>query len=268
MAQSDLEVSNAALYKLGEKSITTLADSVRGAEICNARVDICKRAMLRKHPWNFAVKRKILEPTWATITGAASDGSGDNEIRITSAAHGLSNAQRVTIRDVGGTTEANNTWVIGDKTTNTFDLVDSDFTNTYTTGGEWTLAAIFDFTYSIALPSDCLRVLRVNDNFSDPEWRVEAGRLLINDDEPELKYIYDVTDYTTMPVDFYECLAIYLAIDLCLPLNQSDQRKDELKKELREMLATARFVDATEDPAERVETNDWIDARVSAPFSR
>jgi hypothetical protein len=262
MAQSSLEVSNAALYKLGEKSISSLGDSIRQAEVCNARVDICKRALLRRHPWNFAVKRYKLEPTWSAITGAASDGSSDDQIRITAASHGLSNGNRVTIHEVEGTTEANGTWVIADKTANTFDLVDSDFTNTYTSAGEWTLAGVFDYDYSIALPSDCLRLLVPN----LCDWRVEAGRLLTNDDENEIKYIYDVTDYTTMPVDFYECLALSLAIDLCNPLTQSDERKKELRGELKTALAAARFVDATEDPAEQLEANDWVNSRVQSSY--
>lgn len=268
MAQSALEACNAALIKLGEKTITSLSDDVRSAQILNARYDNVKKSLLRMHPWNFACKRVNLEPTWASITGAVSDGSADNEIRITSATHGLSDGNRVTIRSVGGTTEADGTWIINDKTTNTFDLVDSTFTNTYTSGGEWALAATYGYAYSIALPSDCIRVLRVNDYMLKPEWRIEGQRLLTDEDAVELKYIYDVTDYTTMPIDFYECLALYLAIDVCLPLTQSDERKNQLQQEFQRMLSKARHSDATEDSAEELEANDWIASRYSSPTYR
>lgn len=75
-----------------------------------------------------------------TITGAANDGGG--EIRITSNAHGLLNGDIVTIRGVLGTTEANSTsaaptWVVKDKTANTFDLTGSVFVNAYVSGGTY-----------------------------------------------------------------------------------------------------------------------------------
>jgi len=189
-------------------------------------------------------------------------------ILTTATPHGLSDGDRVTIRDIVGTVEANGTWIIDDKTSNTFDLVDSAFATTYSSGGEWTLAAKFDYTYSIALPADCLRVLRVNDNLLKPDWRVEAGRIVTNDDLIELKYIYDVTDYTTMSVDFYECLALYIATDVCLPLTQNDQRKAELKQEFQLALSKARHSDATEDSAEQLEANEWIASRFTSPAYR
>lgn len=68
-----------------------------------------------------------------TITGAADDGSGS--IRITSAGHGLQDGDYVFITGVTGTTEANGYWQIEDVATNTFDLVDSTFTNAYGANG-------------------------------------------------------------------------------------------------------------------------------------
>ena len=68
------------------------------------------------------------------ISGAANDGTG--EIRITtSAAHGFSTGDHVTIASVVGTTEANGDWTITVQSTTTFDLDDSTYTNAYTSGG-------------------------------------------------------------------------------------------------------------------------------------
>lgn len=268
MAQSALECANSALIKLGEKTIDALSSAstaVRASQVCNQRIDIVKRNLLRKHPWNFAVKRYNLEPTWYAISGAADNGSG--LIRISDTSHGLSSGDRVTIHDVGGTTEANGTWIITVINANAFDLVDSAFSTTYTSGGEWTLASKFNYDYSMALPSDCLRVLRVNDYMAEPDWRIEAGRVVTNSDLVELKYVYDVSDYTTMPVDFYECLALALATDVCMPLTQDKERKQMLYNELRQCLATARFADATEDPAEKLEANDWVSSRFTSPHT-
>lgn len=266
MAQSQLELCNSALSKLGCRvKLTTVSTTGTTQEerACASRVDICKRNVLAMHPWNFAIKRKNVEPVYTAITGAVSDGSSDNEVRITSNSHGLSDGERVTIKDVTGTTEANGTWVVGGAATNTFDLVGSTFSNTYVSGGEWTQAGTFDFIYSIALPSDCIRILRVNDSLVSPQWRIEAGRILTNDDTNYVKYVSDVSDYTKMSIMFYEALALYLAWDISLELGRDNATKEQLGRDFKEVLSKARFVDACEDPAEQMEASDWLVSRIT-----
>lgn len=68
------------------------------------------------------------------ITGAVNDGSGN--IRITATAHGYSDGDYVFVQGVGGVSAASGYWAIEDVTTNTFDLVGSAFSGTYTTGGD------------------------------------------------------------------------------------------------------------------------------------
>jgi hypothetical protein len=69
------------------------------------------------------------------ITGAANNGSG--LIRITTGApHRFATGNKITITGVGGTVEANGaSQTITVITANTFDIVGSTFTNTYTSGG-------------------------------------------------------------------------------------------------------------------------------------
>ena len=68
------------------------------------------------------------------VSGAANNGS--DAIRITtSAAHGYSTGDHVTIAGVGGTTEANGDWTITVVSTTTFDLDGSTFANTFSSNG-------------------------------------------------------------------------------------------------------------------------------------
>ena len=263
MAQSELELCNSALSKLGCRvKLTTVSTSGTTQEerACASRVDICKRTVLAMHPWNFAIKRTNLEPVYTSITNVSSSGG---LIKITKTAHGFSTGNRVTIKDVAGTTEANGTWFITKVDADNFTLDDSTYSNAYTTGGSYTQAATFDFIYSIALPSDCLRVLRVNDEMISPDWRIEAGRMQTNSDSNYLKYTYNVTDYTTMSIMFYEALSLYLAWDISLELGRDNQTKEQLGRDFKEVLAKARFVDATEDPAEQIEASDWVASRLT-----
>jgi hypothetical protein len=66
------------------------------------------------------------------ISGAVTNGG---LIRITSAVHGFTTGDTVTIAAVGGTTEANDDWTITVISTTVFDLVGSTFANAYTSGG-------------------------------------------------------------------------------------------------------------------------------------
>jgi hypothetical protein len=268
MAQSQLELCNSALSKLGCRvKLTTVSTTGTTQEerACASRVDICKRTMLAMHPWNFAIKRTNLEPSYVAITGAVSSG-GKIQV-LTASTSGLSNGDRVTINSITGTTEANGTWVISGLVLNTsFILEDSTFNNAYVSGGQWTKAGGFDYTYSIALPSDYLRVLRVNDQQVSPEWRIEGGRILTNDDTNYVKYIYDIgtsdSAYALMNIMFYEALALYLAFDISLELGRDNQTKEQLGRDFKEVLHKARFVDATEDPAEQIEASDWLSSRI------
>lgn len=67
------------------------------------------------------------------ITGAVDNGSG--KIRITATSHGMSTGWNAHITQVGGVPNANGTWVATVIDANTFDLDDSVFSGTYTSGG-------------------------------------------------------------------------------------------------------------------------------------
>lgn len=54
---SAVEICNSALQKLGAKRIVALEDDSVNARACNFSYEIQKRAELRKHSWNCAIKR-------------------------------------------------------------------------------------------------------------------------------------------------------------------------------------------------------------------
>lgn len=279
MAQTPLELCNSALSKLGCRfAITTSPPSVSGStqeeRVCARRYDICKRVLLAMHPWNFAIKRANLVPQFFEISTAPQQGqqaarpgcsnNGSGLIRVRSTAHHkLHDGDKVTIQGVVGTVEANGTWIIDVVSNDEFDLIGSAFVNTYVSGGEWELDGLFDYQHGILLPTDCLRVLRVNDQLTSPDWRVEKGRIYTNDDTNYVKYIYNADIDDTMSILFYEALALYLAWDISLELGRDNGTKEQLGRDFKEVLAKARFVDACEDPAEQMEANDWVTSRLT-----
>lgn len=56
-----LAICNAALIRLGAEPATSFIDAEKGIKACNARFEECKRYLLRRHPWNFAIKRFVVD---------------------------------------------------------------------------------------------------------------------------------------------------------------------------------------------------------------
>ena len=55
--QSVVDICNRALQKLGAARIQSLGDSSVNARACAIAYDPIRKALLRAHPWNFAIKR-------------------------------------------------------------------------------------------------------------------------------------------------------------------------------------------------------------------
>lgn len=57
---SEIEICNRALTKLGEKTILSLGDESKPARIMNLLYEPTRDYVLRRHPWNFAIKRVVM----------------------------------------------------------------------------------------------------------------------------------------------------------------------------------------------------------------
>jgi len=286
MAQSALEVANAALYKLGGSIITQVtsapaAGAPKEEVVCYARLEPVKRALLRMHPWNFASKRKVLLPP-ASFAISNVTWVSSQVIEITHATVTFALGSYVTVASVLGATLANgafevSTATVGGVTTRLSVplATTSTLLGTYTSGGTIRQSPAFDYAYLYTLPTDCLRLLEIDEcvTWTD-RWRVE-GRNILTDDATSIaiKYVYDVTDYTLMDIEFYECLATYLAWDICDHITGDDAKKRNLWTDLHGgdgkvgMLPRSRFADATEDSQQDMATNTWLTARGSGSAS-
>lgn len=57
---SKVAICNIALVSLGADTINSLTEQTSTAIACNAMFDTVRRDLLRKHPWNFAMKQQEL----------------------------------------------------------------------------------------------------------------------------------------------------------------------------------------------------------------
>lgn len=68
---SVVDVCNKALDKLGQGPITSLDDNVKSARLCSRNWPLVRDAVLRAHPWNFAITRDVLAPVDLTAAETA-----------------------------------------------------------------------------------------------------------------------------------------------------------------------------------------------------
>lgn len=66
---ADVDFCSNALLMLGADRITSLSEDNDAARLCNSLVDPTRDAVLRAHPWNFAIRRQTLNllvgaPVW------------------------------------------------------------------------------------------------------------------------------------------------------------------------------------------------------------
>ena len=62
MANSEVEIANSALARIGEDPITSLTENRRAARFANRQYPLARDALIRSYRWNFAIKRVTLAP--------------------------------------------------------------------------------------------------------------------------------------------------------------------------------------------------------------
>jgi len=62
MANSVVDICNSALNQIGASNIVSLTEDSKNARVCNQRYTNVRDAVMRAHPWNCLVTRKVLSP--------------------------------------------------------------------------------------------------------------------------------------------------------------------------------------------------------------
>jgi len=243
---TETEIANLSLSLIAGKEMTAMStDATQQARVCRKWFAPARDEALASHPWNFATKRARLTLTWTDLSGVAlADAGASDEIRVTATAHGLTTGNRIHFRDVEGCPAANGTWYVTVISSSVFDLDDSVFSGTHTSGtGEWILAPLFGWDYQHTKPTDCLRVNKVNSlegNEEDSErYAVEGTKILCNADQILLSYVFQETTTTNWTQEFINAFALLLASYIAQELTGSAGKAAELRTQFERMIAPA-----------------------------
>ncbi len=183
---TDTSICNSALSKLGAERILSLDENAPNARLCKEQYPKIVDALLRGHPWNFAIKR-------AQLAASTTD-------------------------------------------------------------------PVFGYDYSFPLPSDCLRVLEIEDG-ETVDWQKEGRTIVTDSDSMKIKYISSDVTPGEFDANFAEVVAIQLAHDICFAVTQSTSLKETLADELKKALSHARTFDSQEGYPRQAYAKDWRNAR-------
>jgi len=129
------------------------------------------------------------------------------------------------------------------------------------------IAPVIEYSHAYALPSDCLRVLKIHNGSTDSiasalDYRLEGRNIITDIDTVYLIYIALDTDPNNYDTYLREAISHQLSADLCYAITNNATLANQYMVRADERLREARFIDATENSLVSIEANDFTDARL------
>ena len=128
-------------------------------------------------------------------------------------------------------------------------------------------APVVEYSNAYALPSDCLRVLKVHNGTTDSiksaiDYKLEGKNVVTDEGTIFLIYIAKVTDPNEYDSYLQESISHQLAADLCYAITNNATLANNYMARADERLREARFIDASENSLGTIESNEFTDARL------
>ena len=126
---------------------------------------------------------------------------------------------------------------------------------------------VMEYAKSYALPSDCLRVLKIHNGTtdsiaSDLDYKIEGKNIVTDQTTVYLVYIALDTDPNNYDAYLREAISHQLAADLAYAITNNATLANNYMTRADERLREARFIDATENSLDTVEANEFTNARL------
>ena len=133
----------------------------------------------------------------------------------------------------------------------------------------------FGYLYAYALPSDCLRVLKVDgDTFSlvdqqnasiveayGIQWEIEGRKLLTDAEEVKIQYLKRGEDPSQFTASFVMAFAARLAVDLAMTVAKSYKLADSMQAVYKQRLAVGEATNADTDRTAPYQSTSYVSER-------
>jgi len=128
-------------------------------------------------------------------------------------------------------------------------------------------APVVEYSHAYALPSDCLRVLKIHNGTTDSiassiDYKLEGRNIVTDEGTVFIIYIALDTDPNNYDTYLQESIAHQLAADLCYAITNNATLANNYMVIADERLREARFIDATENSLGTIESTEFVDARL------
>ena len=128
-------------------------------------------------------------------------------------------------------------------------------------------APVVEYSNAYALPSDCLRVLKIHNGTTDSiassiDYKLEGRNIVTDEGTIYLIYIALITDPNEYDSYLQESISHQLAADIAYAVTNNATLANNYMTRADERLREARFIDATENALGTIESNEFTDARL------
>jgi len=128
-------------------------------------------------------------------------------------------------------------------------------------------APIVEYDHAYALPSDCLRVLKIHNGTTDSiasalDYKLEGRNIVTDIDTVFVIYIALDTDPNNYDTYLRESISHQLAADLAYAITNNATLANQYMTRADERLREARFIDATENSLGTIESSEFTNAKL------
>lgn len=124
----------------------------------------------------------------------------------------------------------------------------------------------FNFNHAYQLPTDCLRVLRLDDNHYKYRFKIKGDQLHTDVSGAKIEYIKRITDPNMFDSLFTSTLSTRIAMELAYALAGSAERTEQLSAEYSKLLKEAKRRDGQEGSPDPITAERFIDSRTGGRY--
>lgn len=119
----------------------------------------------------------------------------------------------------------------------------------------------FGYSYAYTLPADFLEAITVNYGYY-PDYTIENGKILTNENSIALRYIYQNVDVTTYDATFIKLLTLMIKSKIAYSVTQSTSLAEAIKQEFIYELRSAKAIDGQQVPPETLGFSTLLEDRL------